>query len=269
MTQQNSAPLHDNVAIITGGAGGQGAAEAELFLARGASVVITDFAVEAGEALAARLGERASFVPHDVTKPEDWARVIDHTLERHGRIDTLVNNAGILRMLPLSEETVDALDRILAVNVRGVFLGMQAVTPSMREQGSGSIINISSLAGIQGQANATAYSASKFAVRGLTRSAALELGPHGIRVNSVHPGTILTPMIGDLGAAADHFPFAALGRAGKPEEVATLVAFLASADASYLTGGEYLVDGGSAAGDPVQLNEALALGVRTPDADVA
>lgn len=268
MTQQNSAPLHDNVSIITGGAGGQGAAEAELFLARGASVVITDFAVEAGEALAARLGERASFVPHDVTKPEDWARVIDHTLERHGRIDTLVNNAGILRMLPLSEETVDALDRILAVNVRGVFLGMQAVTPSMREQGSGSIINISSLAGIQGQANATAYSASKFAVRGLTRSAALELGPHGIRVNSVHPGTILTPMIGDLGAAADHFPFAALGRAGKPEEVATLVAFLASADASYLTGGEYLVDGGSAAGDPVQLNEALALGVRTPDADV-
>lgn len=262
------APLQDTVAIITGGAGGQGAAEARLFLERGASVVITDFNTAAGEALAAELGERASFVTHDVSQADDWAKVVEHTLATHGRIDTLVNNAGILRMLPLSEETVEGLDRILSVNVRGVFLGIQAVAPTMREQGAGSIINISSLAGVQGQANATAYSASKFAVRGLTRSAALELGPFGIRVNSVHPGTILTAMIGDLGAAADHFPFAALGRAGKAEEVATLVAFLASSDASYISGGEYLVDGGSAAGDPIQLNEALALGIRTPDAAV-
>ncbi|MBL3700989.1 glucose 1-dehydrogenase [Leucobacter luti] len=268
MAENTHPQLHDAVAIITGGAGGQGAAEARLFLERGAAaVVITDFNAEAGEHLAAELGERASFVTHDVSSPDDWARVVEHTLSAHGRIDTLVNNAGILRMLPLSEETVEGLDKILSVNVRGVFLGMQAVAPAMRERGSGAIINVSSLAGIQGQANATAYSASKFAVRGLTRSAALELGPFGVRVNSVHPGTILTPMIGDLGAAADHFPFAALGRAGRAEEVATLVAFLASNDASYITGGEYMVDGGSAAGDPVQLSAALSLGIRTPDAE--
>lgn len=267
MTQNTHTPLQDSVAIITGGAGGQGAAEARLFLERGAYVVITDFDAETGERVAAELGDRASFVAHDVSQADDWARVVEHTLSTHGRIDVLVNNAGILRMLPLSEETVEGLDRILSVNVRGVFLGLQAVAPAMHEQGSGSIINISSLAGIQGQANATAYSASKFAVRGLTRSAALELGPFGIRVNSVHPGTIQTPMIGDLGAAADNFPFAALGRAGKAEEVAPLVAFLASDEASYITGGEYLVDGGSAAGDPVQLNAALALGIRTPDAE--
>lgn len=268
MASTTHLPLQDTVAIITGGAGGQGAAEARLFLERGASVVITDFNAEAGEQLASELGERASFVTHDVSKADDWAAVVAHTLALHGRIDVLVNNAGILRMLPLSEETVEGLDRIFSVNVRGVFLGLQAVTPTMRKQGSGSIINISSLAGIQGQANATAYSASKFAVRGLTRSAALELGAAGIRVNSVHPGTILTPMIGDLGAAADNFPFAALGRAGKPEEVATLVAFLASDDASYITGGEYVVDGGSAAGDPTQLSDALGLGIRTPDAAI-
>lgn len=268
MAQPTKLPLQDTVAIITGGAGGQGAAEARLFLDRGAHVVITDFATEAGEKLAAELGERASFVTHDVSRAEDWAKVVEHTMATHGRIDVLVNNAGILRMLPLSEETAEGLDRILSVNVRGVFLGMQAVAPAMREQGSGSIINISSLAGIQGQANATAYSASKFAVRGLTRSAALEFGPYGVRVNSVHPGTIMTPMIGDLGAAAENFPFAALGRAGKAEEVATLVAFLASSDASYITGGEYIVDGGSAAGDPVQLNAALALGIRTPDSEL-
>ena len=262
-----SISLDGNIAIITGAAGGQGAAEARLFLERGASVVLTDFAAEAGAALAEELGERASFVAHDVASAEDWAAVVAHTLDRHGRIDTLVNNAGILRMMPLEEETVEGLDRILSVNVRGVFLGMQAVAATMKAQGSGAIVNISSLAGIQGQHGAVAYSASKFAVRGMTKSAALEFGPFGVRVNSVHPGTILTPMIGDLGETADNFPFAALGRAGRAEEVATLVAFLASSDASYLTGGEYLADGGSAAGDSAQLQQALMGGFQTPNAE--
>ena len=257
MSQQ----LAGKVAIITGAAGGQGAAEARLFIERGARVVLTDFNVELGQQTAAALGENARFVAHDVSKADDWTRVVDTAIAEFGRIDILVNNAGILAMAPLEDTTEETLNRLMSVNVTGAFLGMKAVLAHMKAVGGGSIVNISSLAGITGQVGATAYSASKWAVRGMTKSAALELGVAGIRVNSVHPGTIATPMTAALMApgaeAPEHFPLAALDRIGLAEDVAPMVAFLASDEASYITGSEFVVDGGSAAGDSAILSHML------------
>lgn len=259
-----SEQLAGKVAIISGAAGGQGAAEAKLFIDRGARVVLTDFNVELGQQTAAALGENARFVAHDVSQAADWERVVATAVAEFGRIDILVNNAGILAMDSLENTTEATLNRLMSVNVTGAFLGMKAVLPHLKAAGGGSIVNISSLAGITGQVGATAYSASKWAVRGMTKSAALELGVFGIRVNSVHPGTIATPMTAAFmtsGAEApEHFPFAALDRVGTAEDVAPMVAFLASDDASYITGSEFLVDGGSAAGDSAVLNGILMQG---------
>lgn len=253
-----SEQLAGKVAIITGAAGGQGAAEAKLFIDRGARVVLTDFNVELGQQTAAALGENARFVAHDVSQAEDWERVVATAVAEFGRIDILVNNAGILAMDSLENTTEATLNRLMSVNVTGTFLGMKAVLPHLKAAGGGSIVNISSLAGITGQVGATAYSASKWAVRGMTKSAALELGVFGIRVNSVHPGTIATPMTAAfMTPEAEHFPFAALDRVGTAEEVAPMVAFLASDEAGYITGSEFLVDGGSAAGDSAVLNGIL------------
>ncbi len=235
--------LDDKVALITGGARGQGAAEAEIFAEAGAQVVITDV-LDEGEATAERLGASVEFIHQDVTSEARWTEVVDTIVERHGRLDVLVNNAGIFRTVGLEETSLKMWDQMIAINQTAVFLGMRAVAAQMKAQAAGSIVNISSIAGLGGAGLAHAYSATKWAVRGMSKSAAQELGPHGVRVNSVHPGIIETAMLEEFGDALplieQRIP---LGRTAKPEEVAKLVLFLASDDASYCTGHEFVIDG--------------------------
>lgn len=248
------ARLKDNVAIITGGASGMGAADARLFIKEGAKVVITDLNEEAGMALADELGDNAIFIKHNVASEKEWTAVVEQTLETFGRIDTLVNNAGILIIKPIEDTTHAEFQKIMDVNVEGVFLGMKAVVPQMRAQQSGAIINMSSAAGMVGQVQTVAYSASKFAVRGMTKAAAMDLGLCGIRVISVHPGSIATPMTSVSGVTVDQpLPLAPLNRNGTAEEVAKVVAFAASDDAAYMTGSELIVDGGLTLGDTPQI----------------
>ncbi len=250
--------LQDKVAIITGAASGMGAADARIFIREGAKVVITDLNVEAGEALAAELGEDALFIRQNVAEEESWNHVVKETMDKWGRIDVLVNNAGILLMKCMRDTTVEEFNRIMAVNVTGVFLGMRAVSEIMRNQGGGVIINMSSAAGMVGQVQTVAYSASKFAVRGMTKAAAMDMGPYGIRVVSIHPGSIATPMTAQSGVqTGSPLPLAPLGRSGGPEEVAEVVAFAASDAASYVTGSEMIVDGGLTLGDTPQVYEMM------------
>ncbi|MFC9897005.1 glucose 1-dehydrogenase [Nocardia sp. NPDC127579] len=242
--------LTGKVAIITGAARGQGEAEARLFVERGARVVLTDVLETEGQAVAESLGDAARFVRHDVSSAADWATAVRTAVETFGGLHTLVNNAAIYTAKPLTETKAEELDRILRVNLIGAFLGIQAVVDPLAAAGGGSIVNISSQAGLQGLPGHAAYGASKWGLRGLTKTAALELGPAGIRVNSVHPGPIATPMIGHLGLATGpgSFPTLPLGRVGLPSEVGTLVAFLASDDSAFITGAELAVDGGLSAG---------------------
>ncbi|WP_067710782.1 SDR family NAD(P)-dependent oxidoreductase [Nocardia yamanashiensis] len=242
------ADLTGKVALITGAARGQGAAEARLFVARGAKVVITDVLEAEGKELADSLGDAAVFVRHDVTDAESWQAAVDTAVDTFGKLDVLVNNAAIYIMKPLMETTPDELERILKVNLIGAFLGIQAVVPGMTENGGGSIVNISSQAGLEGLMNHSAYGSSKWGLRGLSKISALELGPAQIRVNSVHPGPIATPMVPYLTTGPGSFPTLPLERTGLPEEVAELVAFLASDASAYITGAEVTVDGGLAAG---------------------
>jgi 3alpha(or 20beta)-hydroxysteroid dehydrogenase len=236
--------LDGKVALITGGARGQGAAEAERFAAEGATVVITDVLDDDGAATASRLGDAVTFVHHDVTSEQEWDAVVGGVVEVHGRIDVLVNNAGIFRRNGLLTTDLDEWDQVVAINQTGVFLGMKAVATVMCEQGAGSIVNISSVAGLRGAGISHAYAATKWAVRGMTKSAAVELAPHGIRVNSVHPGIIDTDMLREFGELrhriVERIP---LGRVAAADEVGKLVLFLASDDSSYCTGHEYVVDG--------------------------
>ena len=240
--------LEGKVAIVTGGARGQGGAEATLFRAEGAEVVITDVLREEGELLAKEIG--ATFLAHDVRSEEEWAEVVRQTVERHGRIDVLVNNAGIFQRAKLLDTDLELYRRIIDVNQIGVFLGMKAVAPAMKRADGGSIINISSVEGLRGLPRLTAYSASKFAVRGMSKSAAVELGKHKIRVNSIHPGFIDTPMTraqGLEGIDVDELFKAGvpMRRAGTPDDIVNMVVFLASDESTYCTGAEFIVDGGA------------------------
>ncbi len=237
--------LENKVAIITGAAQGMGATHAKLFIEEGAKVVLTDLNEEKGEAFAAELGENALFVKQNVTSEEDWTNVISKAEEVFGPVNILVNNAGITVNKGLMNTTLDEYRRIVDINQVSVFLGMKAVVPSMQKAGNGSIVNISSINGLVG--GMVGYTDTKFAVRGMTKAAALELSSQGIRVNSVHPGVIETPMIqqADAKAAIEEFSkFIPLKRVAQPEEVSNLVLFLASDESSYSTGSEFVVDGG-------------------------
>lgn len=251
--------LDGKVALISGGARGQGAAEARLFAREGAKVVLGDVLEMEGTKVAADIAEHggeAVFVRLDVTREEDWQRAVDLAVSRFGKLTTLVNNAGILRRGTVEETTADQWDLVMNVNAKGVFLGTKYAVPAMRKAGAGSIVNISSVAGLRGGANSTAYTASKGAVRLLTKSTAIQYGKDGIRCNSIHPGPIETDMIADTmrdpEALAQSVARVALGRVGKPEEVAACVLFLASDDSSYVSGSELVVDGGITAGQPAR-----------------
>jgi 3alpha(or 20beta)-hydroxysteroid dehydrogenase len=242
--------LAGKVALITGGARGQGAEEGRLFAAEGATVVLTDVLDAEGEATAGDI-ESATYRHLDVSSEQEWEAVVDEVVDTHGRIDVLVNNAGIDFMSKLVATTLEDYQRVITINQVGVFLGMRTVADAMIKAGNGgSIINISSVAGLEGVVNRTAYSASKYAVTGMTSVAAKELGPHGIRVNSVHPGLIETPMTADMRPIADaelraRFEKAIpVGRIGEARDIANMVLFLASDEAAYCSGQPFIVDGG-------------------------
>lgn len=231
------------VAIITGGARGLGAAVAQRLVADGAKVIITDVLDDEGEALAERLGPSAIFAHLDVVQEQEWTAVVAIAKSTFGLATVLVNNAGIVIQRPLLELSEADYRKVIDINQVGVFLGMKAVASSMREAGGGSIINISSIAGIIAFPDIIGYVSSKWAVRGMSKAAAQELGRYGIRVTSLHPGVIQTPMTADMGADQQtaHQP---LPHPGRPEDIADAVAFLASDQSCYITGTELVVDGG-------------------------
>ncbi len=240
------------VALISGGARGMGASHARGLVAEGARVVLGDILDEEGEAVAAELGDAARYVRLDVTKEADWQAAIDHAEAEFGPVGLLVNNAGIVSFGSITDTTPEEFRRVIEINLTGVWLGMHTVIPSMRKLDSGVIINISSTAGLMGYAQIGAYVASKWGVRGLTKTAAMELGPDGIRVVSIHPGPIRTPMTDEI----DPETTAAqpIKRFGAPEEVTKLVLFLA-ADATYSTGSEFVIDGGAVLGPVMDMPE--------------
>lgn len=259
--------LAGKVAVITGGAGGIGRAAARIFTDEGAKVLLVDLNEAALQSAVQTVGsDKASYVAADITQPEQAQRYVTTTVERYGGVDILLANAGIEGVVqPIPDYPVDVFDRVMAVNVRAVWLGIKYAVPVMRARGGGSIVITSSTAGIRGSHGMSAYNTSKHAVIGLMRTAALECAPLGIRVNTVNPAPIETRMMRSLEemrvaqtpstATVEHIKqtYAAripLQRYGEPEEVARLMLFLASSESSYCTGGVYMVDGGSSAGIP-------------------
>ncbi|WP_433363737.1 glucose 1-dehydrogenase [Actinoplanes sp. CA-142083] len=247
--------LDGKVALITGGARGMGKSHARHFAAEGAQVVIGDVLDDRGRAVADGLGpDRCQFVHHDVTSEDDWAAAVAATVSAYGKLDVLVNNAGILKHGPIAEMDPAEFRRVIDVNLVGCWLGVHTVVPAMVAAGGGSIVNVSSIEGFAGAAGLSAYSASKFGIRGITRSAAQELGPSGIRVNSVHPGGVMTSMAltaAEVMTGVDPTAFLKalpIARFAEPIEISRLVAFLASDESSYTTGAEFLADGGLLAG---------------------
>lgn len=244
--------VEGKVIIVTGAAGGIGAASARALSAEGAKLMLTDADGEAASGLADSIGEGAIGLQHDVTDEAAWNEVVGTAVGEHGRIDGLINNAGIFLAAPLLETTPDQYRKVIEVNQFGVFLGMRAVAPAMGENGGGSIVNVSSVAGLVGSPYLTAYSASKFAVRGMSKVAAKELARAGIRVNSVHPGQVDTEM---NAKQAEETPELLerlikgipLRRIATPEEIAAGIVYLSSDESGFTTGSELVIDGGTSA----------------------
>jgi len=240
------AMLDGKVALVSGGARGIGAAIATEITGSGAYVVIGDVLDAQGEALASRIGPSATYVHLDVTDAGDWELAVDAAVERYGKLDVLVNNAGIAQAHPIDTYPHEEWERIIGVNLTGAFNGIQAAVPALKAAGGGSIVNISSVQGLTALPATAGYIASKFGLRGLTKAAAIDLGLYNIRVNSVHPGFIVTEMTAAVPADTRGV---ALGRPGRPQDVANLVVYLASDRSSFSTGAEFVVDGGESAGD--------------------
>lgn len=239
--------LDGKIAVITGAASGMGIRHAEKFVEEGAKVVLADIAAEAGQKLADELGVNARFFKLNVASAEGWDEIVKFTEKEFGPINVLVNNAGIGIFKLMDDLTVEDFQKTMDVNTLSIFLSLKAVVPAMKKAGGGSIVNISSVDGLRGAATAMAYCASKFAVNGITRCAAVELGTSNIRVNTVHPGVIKTPMaeqgeIAEIIAALEQG--VPMKRAGTTDEVSNLVIFLASDDSTYCTGAEFVIDGG-------------------------
>ncbi len=251
--------MEGKVALISGAARGMGQAEARLFAAEGAKVAVCDVRDAEGKAVAEEIGANATYLHLDVTQEDEWGAAVAATTSAFGKLDVLVNNAGIAEAAPLAEMSLESYQRVIDVNQTGVFLGMRAVVEAMTAAGGGSIVNISSIDGLIGMNNIISYVASKWAVRGMTKAAAMELATHGIRVNSIHPGFIHTHLAVEEEShlAATHAlldahtaRLAPMGRTGEPEEIARLAVFLASDESSYSTGSEFVADGGLVAGYP-------------------
>lgn len=258
MSESQGGRLAGKVALVTGAARGIGAATARRFVAEGAQVLLTDRRVDEGEALAAALAEgrpgAARFAPLDITSEDDWTGAVDAAQDAFGGVDVLVNNAGMIRVKPLEETDLETFRKVVETNLVGAFLGIKAVMGGMAARGGGSIVNFSSVQGLEGRENMSAYASSKFGVRGLTKTAAIELGPKRIRVNVVVPGPTKTKMTERKGwtdaqydAAYGGYP---LGRMADATEIANVVLFLASDESSFCTGADYVVDGGVLVGKP-------------------
>ena len=251
---QESGRVSGKVALITGGAGGIGGAAARLLAQEGAAVVVADLLEEEGRSLEAQIAEmggRALFVRLDVTDEEDWDRAIKATLDSFGKLDVIVNNAGVSHRSGVEETTSVAWDWVMDVNVKGVFLGTKVAIPEMRKSGGGSIINISSIYGIVGSATSSAYHASKGAVRIFTKSTAIQYASENIRANSVHRGFVDSPMTRahhDVpGIQEERVGKMPLGRMGQPQDIANGILYLASDESSFVTGSELVIDGGMTA----------------------
>ena len=251
--------LEGKVALISGGARGMGQAHARRFAEEGAKVMICDMRDDEGAAVAKSIGASARYQHLDVTQEDEWGAAVEATVAAFGTLNVLINNAGIAEAAPLAEMSLDSYRRVTEVNQTGVFLGMRAVVEAMTTAGGGSIINISSIDGLVGMNHILSYVASKWAVRGMTKTAAMELADRGIRVNSIHPGFIHTHLaveeeshLAPTHALLDQHTahLAPMGRTGRPEEIANLALFLASDESSYSTGSEFVADGGLIAGYP-------------------
>jgi 3alpha(or 20beta)-hydroxysteroid dehydrogenase len=263
--------LDGKVALVTGGARGMGESHVRAFVAEGARVVFGDVLDDKGKDVASALGDSCRYVHHDVTSEADWSAAVATAIDAFGQLDVLVNNAGILKFGRIADMPFADFRQVLEVNACGQWLGVKSVIAPMRAAGGGSIVNVSSIEGFAGASGLSAYSASKFAVRGMTKSAAQELGGYGIRVNSIHPGAILTDMIFEAAKSlevgkgtggggnekghrggADHYrrfmESIPLSRVGEAADVTRLVVYLASDESSYSTGSEFVVDGGILSG---------------------